>query len=594
MLMFNSIKNEKRDLNVRDFVVFIFIYLCSTSTFAEIEGNHGKKNVLILHSYPADLSWSESLQGKINELNRINGSPFKFEVIYLDYFKRHDQNYLSHVVKRVFNNTLNNGEKWHAILAQDDLAAKVIIENQELVRDNNINVFLLGVTEGIYDGHQVRFPHEVSIDSYDASKVIKVLSHTQHDIESIHLVVDDTKFGEHIYTSVYPKLISYFDVPVYVTRDTPLEELKKSIASKSKNDIVLLGSYRLRNVSETVQHYGDEVIDVLNPTQLVAPVYVLIDSHIRNGVIGGAVRTSALQAEHSFNLLAQTILAGEPASNQWKKATYAQYKFDYEALKQKNIPLNVLPLNYKLINEPTFHGVDKRSLYFLVAIIVFLIIFIIIVGMHSHHKNLVQNELGRKNEEILKSQEDIISMLGEVIESRSGETGNHVKRVSLISEQLAELYGLSAHEVTKIKIVSPLHDVGKVNIPDSILNKPGKLTDEEFEVIKSHTTTGYKVLEGSDSELIRLAATVAHEHHEKWNGKGYPLGKKRQEIHIFSRIVAIADVLDALLSERPYKKPWPADKVYALFKEERGHHFDPELTDLLLDNYDSFIKIYAK
>ncbi|CAE6902832.1 HD domain [Vibrio sp. B1FLJ16] len=220
--------------------------------------------------------------------------------------------------------------------------------------------------------------------------------------------------------------------------------------------------------------------------------------------------------------------------------------------------------------------------------------FSLLALMHVKYKNRLQNEIEFKSLQLMKSQEDMISMFADSIECRSGEMGTHVKRVSLISEKLAELYGLQDEEVKQIKIISPLHDLGKISAPDAVLYKESKLTEEEFEIIKTHTTMGYKILQGSDCELIQLASIVAHEHHEKWNGKGYPLGKKKEEIHIFSRIVAVADVFEALLSERPYKKPWSIDKVYELFEKERGHHFDPELVDILLNNFDVFTEIYDK
>ncbi|MEX3073336.1 HD-GYP domain-containing protein [Vibrio alginolyticus] len=222
----------------------------------------------------------------------------------------------------------------------------------------------------------------------------------------------------------------------------------------------------------------------------------------------------------------------------------------------------------------------------------FFLSFSLLSFMHVKYKNSLKNEIEVKNAQLIKCQEEMMAMFADSIECRSREMGTHVKRVSLIAEKLAELYGLHVEEVKKVKIISPLHDLGKIGAPDSVLYKEGKLTEEEFEIIKSHTTIGHTILQGSDCELIQLASIVANEHHEKWNGKGYPLGKKEEEIHIYSRIVAVADVFEALLSERPYKKPWSIDDVYELFEKERGHHFDPELVDILLNNYNVFTGIY--
>ena len=187
------------------------------------------------------------------------------------------------------------------------------------------------------------------------------------------------------------------------------------------------------------------------------------------------------------------------------------------------------------------------------------------------------------NQEIEQTQKEIIYLMGEIGESRSKETGNHVKRVAEYSKILALRLGLSPAEAELIKISSPMHDIGKVAIPDSILKKPGKLTDEEFSLMQAHTKIGYELLKKSNRQLLKSASIIAHQHHEKWNGTGYPQGLKGEEIHIYGRITAIADVFDALASDRCYKKAWEIDRVIKLFKEERGAQFDPQLVDGFLD-----------
>ena len=196
--------------------------------------------------------------------------------------------------------------------------------------------------------------------------------------------------------------------------------------------------------------------------------------------------------------------------------------------------------------------------------------------------------------EILETQREMIFTLGEVAESRSHETGLHVKRVAEYSFLLAKLYGLSEDEADMLRTISPMHDVGKVGIPDSILNKPGKLTDGEFKLMQDHTRIGYEMLNKSNRKLIKSAAIVAYEHHERWNGKGYPNSKSGEDIHIFARITAVADVFDALGHDRVYKKAWPLEKVLELLKNERGEHFDPKLIDLFFDNLDLFLDLKSK
>tara|TARA_B110000483_G_scaffold204394_1_gene247366 strand:+ start:2232 stop:3251 length:1020 start_codon:yes stop_codon:yes gene_type:complete len=194
-------------------------------------------------------------------------------------------------------------------------------------------------------------------------------------------------------------------------------------------------------------------------------------------------------------------------------------------------------------------------------------------------------------EEVEETQKELVYILGEAGESRSKETGNHVRRVGEFSYVLAKAYGLNEEECQLIRLGAPLHDLGKVAIPDAILNKPGKLTEEEFEIMKDHAVIGYNILNKSQRRILQAAAIMAYEHQEKYNGRGYPRGLKGEEIHIYGRICAIADVFDALSHDRCYKKAWPFDKVVSLFIEERGEHFDPHIVDLMLENIDEFKRI---
>jgi HD-GYP domain-containing protein (c-di-GMP phosphodiesterase class II) len=194
-------------------------------------------------------------------------------------------------------------------------------------------------------------------------------------------------------------------------------------------------------------------------------------------------------------------------------------------------------------------------------------------------------------EEIEATQREIIFTLAETGELRSKETGYHVKRVAEFCRLFADKYGLSADQIELLKLSSPMHDIGKIAIPDAILLKPGKLNPEEWTVMQSHTTLGYEMLKHSDRKLLKAAAIIANEHHEKWDGNGYPAGKKGEDIHIFGRITAMSDVFDALANSRVYKPAWELDRILALFKEENGKQFDPKLVSVFLDNIEAFVKI---
>lgn len=196
------------------------------------------------------------------------------------------------------------------------------------------------------------------------------------------------------------------------------------------------------------------------------------------------------------------------------------------------------------------------------------------------------------NRELEESQREIVYMLGESIETRSKETGSHVRRVAEFSRILAAHYGLSDYEVDLIVLASPLHDFGKIGIPDAILHKPGKLDENEWAVMKTHSSMGSELLNRSNRQILKAASIIAGQHHEKWNGQGYPDGLAENDIHIFARIVSLADVYDALNSKRSYKSPWSREDVNKLIRGERGEHFDPDLVDILIDNEEEFIRIF--
>ena len=197
------------------------------------------------------------------------------------------------------------------------------------------------------------------------------------------------------------------------------------------------------------------------------------------------------------------------------------------------------------------------------------------------------------DKEIQDTQKEVITTLGEVVENRSHEAGNHVKRVGLFTYLLAKKLGLEEEEAMRLKTAAPMHDVGKIAISDSILMKEGPLSDDEFTIMKKHAHIGYEILNKSPRELMKCAALVARDHHEKFDGSGYPNAITGEDISLYGRIVAVADVFDALSHKRCYKEAWPTEDVLNYFDEEKGKHFDPQIVEILFDNIDEFHNINA-
>lgn len=189
------------------------------------------------------------------------------------------------------------------------------------------------------------------------------------------------------------------------------------------------------------------------------------------------------------------------------------------------------------------------------------------------------------------SQSEFLCMLGEAAEMRSLETGNHVRRVAEYSMVLARGYGLSADEVKMIYSAAPMHDLGKLGVGDAVLNKPGKLSPEEFERMKEHCIIGYEMLDRLQQPVMKVAADIALTHHERVDGSGYPLGFKGEEIPLLSRIVAVADVFDALGTERVYKTAWSDHDIMEFFKMEKDKGFDGKVVDVLFSVFDEICSV---
>lgn len=208
----------------------------------------------------------------------------------------------------------------------------------------------------------------------------------------------------------------------------------------------------------------------------------------------------------------------------------------------------------------------------------------------AHRGGLLSSGLLQR--ELIAAQTEVLFRLCEAVESRSKETGAHIRRIAKYAKDLACRAGLTPDEQRMMEWASPLHDIGKVAIPDDILHRPGALDAESWAVMKTHAEVGHRLLSHPDFEVMQAASEIAHSHHERWDGTGYPRALAGEEIPISGRIVALVDVFDALLSRRAYKEPWPLDRVLDEIRRLRGTHFDPRLTDLFLDDIEHFHGIF--
>ena len=268
-------------------------------------------------------------------------------------------------------------------------------------------------------------------------------------------------------------------------------------------------------------------------------------------------------------------------------------------IKTKNIPIIFISAHNDIASKVKafkIGGVDYISKPFAnEEVIARVKMHLKLVDYQHHLEQEIKNgllKIKHLNDDLELTQKEMILTLGSIMETRDDDTGKHVVRVAKYSKLMAELYGLDNANVELIYNAAPFHDAGKVAISDNILNKPGKFEPHEWEIMKTHTIMGYDIFKASKKPILKMAATIAKEHHEYWDGKGYPQGLKGKDISIAGRIVILADVLDALTNKRVYKEAWSFEQSVEFISTQKGMMFEPKIVDLFFSNISEFKKIY--
>lgn len=252
---------------------------------------------------------------------------------------------------------------------------------------------------------------------------------------------------------------------------------------------------------------------------------------------------------------------------------------------------HLIAFTLKIVPDEPLVTLQGVLLYGIIPRVIELVaISVICIGITGKLQRLIA-ALVKKNNELYEEQQVMVGSLSELVEAQSHETGQHVKRVAAYTEILCRAMGLSEEETWKISVASMMHDVGKICVPREILHKPGKLTEDEFSEIKKHVDFGYKLLENSPGEIMQLAASIAKQHHERFDGNGYQNKLEGEHINIYARCVAVADVFDALVSKRCYKKSWTPEQAREEILDQAGHQFDPQITKLFDEHFDEFLKV---
>ncbi|MCE0495901.1 ABC transporter substrate binding protein [Vibrio salinus] len=577
----------------RLFFTLIFIYASiAFSVQAHNLNDLQYKHLLVLHSYDPSYPWTSDAQQGIQEA--ISQSEFKFRLSleYLDAKRINNPAYLSSVRQYIKEKYLNY--RFDAIIVTDDTALN-LLNSLDLTNLKNLPTVAVGIGNPTAKLTSITNKGIILNTEIHLKENIKLIQKIRPNIRKLYLLSDDSASSIYIKNKLNNLLNQYPKIKLIEFHNHTLSDTISELKQISSKDAVLLGHYNTEIKNDVYYEYENIAHAIGEYSK--APVFVLWEFYVQHGIVGGYATRSYQLGTTAVNIITNQLSSLTiPAPT--KIQTFRPI-FDYQALKRHDIDINSLPAHSLIINKPTniFERHQKKILYSsaTVCVLLLFIISLLVVSLRRkkllHEKN--QEIVALQNKELL-IQKNLLNVLGEAIESRSGETSNHVRRVAKVSSTLAQLNGLPQEQCDILEIISPMHDVGKIAIPEAILDKPGKLTDDEWQIMKKHTNYGYKLLNSGDGNILQHASIIALEHHEHWDGNGYPDGKSGKDIHLFARITAISDVFDALLSNRCYKKAWSTEEVRTFFEQKKGRQFDPDLTDLLLNNFSQFIDIRSQ
>ncbi len=543
------------------------------------------KEILVLQSYQRDYYHTRVLEDGIEAVLSKSGEKVRIRYEFLDtknYFDANTFQTLADIMTTKYHDVSLDG-----IIICDDDALQFYNRFGKSIWPDATNIVSTGINS--LRPYSQGVPGMIIIEERpDVEKNITLaLAQNQNkEIKTLHFIYDETTTSNEMRSDIMSMLADKY--PEFEGKhyyDKTPAELKAIIDDSSENDLFFYVLYSRDRYGNTY-HY-DEV-----PQYIIKnaknPVYALWDFYLGTGVIGGYVASSYKYGENAANILLDLWAGQAVAPLIYEDDSHYQYLFDYNVLKAYQ--LSAVPEDSIIVNRPVSYFEKNKNLIILFSVVSAVLMTIIGLLLYAiREKNILNQktiEIADLNQEIVDTQKVLISKLGAVIETRSFETANHVKRVARVSAFLAKEYGLSERDITILSAVSPMHDVGKIGIAENILHKPGRLSEQEFEIIKYHTSIGYEILKNPEREMLRYASLVALEHHEKWGGGGYPGGKSGEEIHIFARITAIADVYDALRSVRTYKDAWSQKDALSYLLNEKGKFFEPRLVDIFSANID--------
>ncbi|PQJ87336.1 metal-dependent phosphohydrolase [Aliivibrio sifiae] len=570
-------------------ILLVFFSLYSSVSCAQSIGTKKPINILVLHSYSPSYEWTMNIEKGIQNTIINADKNIRLSIEYMDSKRIDNEQY--HVEYKRYLSSKYTTNYFDAVIASDDNALNFLTTNANNLYPD-IPIVAVGINNLSPDLGTLKKRLTLYYERDHIAKNLELARSLFPQVKTIYLLSDNSLTSQLIRKHFLSEADKFPQLTVQIISDKSLEEATSFLSRAPSDSVAFLTHYNTELDKGRYYDYA-AIASVLSENSTI-PIFVFWEHYIGYGVLGGYVNRSYSLGVQSVLSLTQKLNFTVTEKVSDFPSGWEGYLFDSSVVERFHLKRQKLPHASSIVNGPSSYLFENRNIITVSALLVIMMLGIIITQyiaiLRKKELNGNKSHILALQKKTLTVQKEMIEVLGEAIETRSGETGSHVRRVAKMSHLLGKIYGLPSTEYELIEVISPMHDVGKIGISEAILDKPGKLTQDERKIIEQHTVLGYQLL-STGGEIMQSAARIALEHHERWDGKGYPNQLVADEIYIFARITAITDVFDALMSKRCYKEPWPLDKVIILFEKECGKQFDPDLCRLFLNNIQKFVDI---
>jgi len=549
------------------------------------------KRVLVLHSYSTDYQWTNGSKNGIIDEFHDKAPSIRLRTEFMDTKNYYSPEYLDELANLYA--LKYHDEQPDGIIVTDNNALTFIEKYGPKIFPNT-KVVATGINNAL-SSENSDYVKSIIAEQADHLATIRQALRFWPGTRNLFVIADSTPTGDALLKEVMSEASKLKnEIAVTPVPDMTMEQLEHFVTTRHSSDLIyILPFFKAANGKTYAQGDVERHLASMSTTPMIASWAFQMDT----GVVGGRIMSARGLGIQAADTMLNILKGKDVPTFQSSKTTHTNV-YDYSVAKRFNIDPKLFPMDTVYINRPlTFFEEHKAAVMPAGIVIGILAILTVLLNLNLQKQrrlNANNQKLMAMDKEVIETQRELVTTLGEIIEVRSQETGNHVKRVAKLSRMLGKKLGLKEHHLDLLEAASPLHDVGKIGIPEAILHKPGKLTAEEYEIIKSHPEIGKSILEGSSRELMKISCEIAHQHHERWDGSGYPNNLSGDNISIYARITTLADVYDALSSDRCYKEAWPEHKTIAYIKSESGKTFDPQLVDVFLKHIQEARDIRAK